>query len=80
MWSNTARRSQRLITMRTTVNLDDALLEHAQALTGVQVHSALLREALNALIQRENARRLALLGRSQPDLSPISRRRNPVNS
>lgn len=30
--------------MRTTVNLDDALLEHAQVLTGVQEHSALLRE------------------------------------
>jgi Arc/MetJ family transcription regulator len=66
--------------MRTTVNLDDALLEHAQALTGVQEHSALLREALNALIQRESAHQLALLGGSQPDLSPISRRRNPVNS
>ena len=66
--------------MRITVNLDDALLKHAQTLTGVQEHSALLREALNALIQRESARRLALLGGSQPDLSPISRRRNPVNS
>ncbi|KVW92744.1 type II toxin-antitoxin system VapB family antitoxin [Thiobacillus denitrificans] len=66
--------------MRTTVNLDDALLEHAQALTGVQERSALLREALNALIQRENARRLAQLGGSQPDLSPISRRRNSVKS
>lgn len=66
--------------MRTTVNLDDALLERAQALTGVQERSALLREALNALIQRENARRLAQLGGSQPDLSPISQRHNPVKS
>jgi Arc/MetJ family transcription regulator len=63
--------------MRITVNLDDALLEHAQALTGVQEHSALLREALNALIQRESARRLALLGGSQSDLSPISRAATP---
>ena len=61
--------------MRTTANLDDALPEHAQALTGVQ---DLLREALNALIQRENARRLAQHGGSQPDLRPISRHRNPV--
>jgi|PlaIllAssembly_1097288.scaffolds.fasta_scaffold1922044_2 Arc/MetJ family transcription regulator len=66
--------------MRITVNLDDALLKHAQTLTGVQEHSALLREALNALIQRENTRRLAQLGGSQPSLSPIFRRRNIVKS
>jgi Arc/MetJ family transcription regulator len=61
--------------MRTTINLDDALLERAQALSGVQERSALLREALTALIQRESARRLAQLGGSQPDLGPIPRRR-----
>lgn len=66
--------------MRTTINLDDALLEHAQALTGMQERSALLREALTALIQRESARRLAQLGGSQPDLSPIPRRRNAAKS
>lgn len=62
-------------TMRTTINLDDALLERAQTLTGVKERSALLREALTALIQRESARRLAQLGGSQPDLSSIPRRR-----
>lgn len=62
--------------MRTTINLDDALMERAQALSGVQERSALLREALTALIQRESARRLAQLGGSQPDLSPIPRRRS----
>lgn len=61
--------------MRTTINLDDALMERAQALSGVQERSALLREALTALIQRESARRLAQLGGSQPDLSSIPRRR-----
>ena len=61
--------------MRTTVNLDDALISQAQALSGVQERSALLREALNALIQRESARRLARLGGSEPQLSDISRRR-----
>lgn len=66
--------------MRTTINLDDVLLERAQALTGVQERSALLREALTALIQRESARRLAQLGGSQPDLNPIPRRRNPAKS
>lgn len=66
--------------MRTTINLDDALLEQAQALSGVQERSALLREALTALIQRESARRLAQLGGSQPDLGPIPRRRSSAKS
>ena len=62
--------------MRTTINLDDALLERAQSLSGVHERSALLREALTALIQRESARRLARLGGSEPELKPISRRRS----
>ena len=66
--------------MRTTINLDDTLLERAQALSGIQERSALLREALTALIQRESARRLAQLGGSQPDLSPIPRRRSHAKS
>jgi len=45
--------------MRTTVTLDETLLGRAQLLSGVQERSALLKEALNALIQRESARRLA---------------------
>lgn len=61
--------------MRTTVNLDDSLLAHAQALSGVQERNALLREALNALIQRESARRLARLGGSEPRLLDVPRRR-----
>jgi Arc/MetJ family transcription regulator len=52
--------------MRTTIALDDALLAEAQAYTGVKEKSALVREALKALIAREAARRLARLGGSQP--------------
>ncbi len=48
--------------MRTTVTLDDALVAKAVALTGIKEKSALLREALTALVQREAARRLARLG------------------
>jgi Arc/MetJ family transcription regulator len=66
--------------MRTTINLDETLLERAQALSGVQERSALLREALTALIERESARRLAQLGGSQPELSPIPRRRSATKS
>ena len=61
--------------MRTTVNLDDTLLAHAQLLCGVRERNALLREALNALIQRESAHRLSRLGASEPQLQNIARRR-----
>jgi len=61
--------------MRTTITIDDALLNRAQALTGVQERNALLREALEALIQRESARRLARLEGSEPGLQDVSRRR-----
>ena len=61
--------------MRTTVSLDDALIEEASSYTGLQEKSALIREALRALIERESARRLARLGGSEPQLTPIPRRR-----
>lgn len=61
--------------MRTTLALDDDLLAKAQALTGISEKTALIREALRALIQRESARRLALLGGSEPQLDDVPRRR-----
>ncbi|MDX9996282.1 MAG: type II toxin-antitoxin system VapB family antitoxin [Rhodocyclaceae bacterium] len=61
--------------MRTTLALDDDLLAQAQSLTGVSEKTALIREALRALIQRESARRLALLGGSEPQLENVPRRR-----
>jgi metal-responsive CopG/Arc/MetJ family transcriptional regulator len=61
--------------MRTTVNLDDALLDRARKLSGVSERSSLLREALEALIQRESARRLARLGGTEPRLRKPPRRR-----
>lgn len=61
--------------MRTTVTLDDDLLERARRLSGVEERGALLRAALEALIERESARRLARLGGSEPQLEDIPRRR-----
>jgi Arc/MetJ family transcription regulator len=61
--------------MRTTLALDDDLLEQAQAFTGVREKSALVREALKALIERESARRLARLGGTEHNLSAPPRRR-----
>ncbi|WP_175923936.1 type II toxin-antitoxin system VapB family antitoxin [Burkholderia latens] len=60
--------------MRTTLSLDDALLAKAQQLTGVTEKSALVREALRALVARESARRLARLGGTEPDLESVPRR------
>ncbi|MGK2915393.1 MAG: type II toxin-antitoxin system VapB family antitoxin [Porticoccaceae bacterium] len=62
--------------MRTTINLDEALLEEAQRITGLTERSALIREGLKALIERESARRLARLGGSEPQAKPIPRRRS----
>jgi Arc/MetJ family transcription regulator len=61
--------------MRTTLALDDGLLAKAQALTGLKEKSSLVREALEALIERESARRLARLGGSEPKLEAPARRR-----
>jgi Arc/MetJ family transcription regulator len=61
--------------MRTTLALDDEQIAKAQALTGLTEKSALVREALRALIERESARRLARLGGSEPDLVAVPRRR-----
>jgi Arc/MetJ family transcription regulator len=61
--------------MRTTLALDDHLVRLAQEFTGVAEKTALIREALKALIERESARRLASLGGSMPELKSIPRRR-----
>ena len=60
--------------MRTTLNIDDELFRQAQDLSGVQEKTALIREGLKALIERESARRLAKLGGSEPQLESIPRR------
>ncbi len=62
--------------MRTTLVMDDELLEKAQEYLGFSEKTAIVREALHALIQRESARRLANLGGSSPGLKPIPRRRS----
>lgn len=62
--------------MRTTVTLDDALLARAEQLCADLERSALLKEALQALVQRESAKRLAALGGSEPTLESTPRRRS----
>jgi Arc/MetJ family transcription regulator len=62
--------------MRTTLVLDDELLEKAQRLTGITEKTALVREAMRALVERESSRRLAALGGSDPDAKAPPRRRS----
>ena len=61
--------------MRTTITLDDDLLAMAARLTGITDRTPLIRESLKAIIARESARRLALLGGSMRDLEVPPRRR-----
>jgi Arc/MetJ family transcription regulator len=61
--------------MRTTVALDDDLLAQAEAYTGLKEKSALLREGLRALVEREAARRLARLGGTEASAEAAPRRR-----
>jgi Arc/MetJ family transcription regulator len=62
--------------MRTTIALDDELLAEAERLSGITERTALVREALRALIEREAARRLAALGGSDPKATAGPRRRS----
>jgi len=61
--------------MQVTLALDDVLMAKAQSLTGPLGVTELVREALQALIQRESAKQLALLGGTESELRSIPRRR-----
>ena len=64
--------------MLATLALDDDLVAKAQAYSGIREKSALVREALKALIERESARRLARLGGTEPNLkAPLRSRLQP---
>lgn len=61
--------------MRTTINIDDAILKRAAQLAGIKEKTALVRRGLEALIALESSRRLAKLGGTEKGLHPIPRRR-----
>ncbi len=63
--------------MRTTLNIDDALLEKARQLSGMREKTAVVHAGLQALIARKSAQRLAALGGSEPKARRIPRRRAP---
>jgi Arc/MetJ family transcription regulator len=66
--------------MRTTVTLNDEFVRDAQEYTGIEEKSALLNEALKALVEREAAHRLIALGGSMPGFKAGRRRRPPFGS
>ena len=61
--------------MRTTLDLDGELVENAQRMTGFTQKTAVIHEGLRALIARESARRLAVLGGSDRQIKVVPRRR-----
>ncbi len=61
--------------MRTTINIDNEILNKASLLTGVKEKTQLVRLGLEALILKENSKRLAALGGSEMDISSSVRRR-----
>ena len=64
-----------LIHMRTTLNIDEGLLDHATRLSGLREKTAVVHAGLEALIARESAKRLASLGGSDKAARPGRRRR-----
>lgn len=64
--------------MRTTIKLDESLVDEARRLTGMAERTALIHAGLRALIARESARRLARLGGTEPGLDDVPRRRDPA--
>jgi Arc/MetJ family transcription regulator len=61
--------------MRTTINIEDELIDKASKLTGIREKTSLVKLGLQALIAKESSLRLAKLGGTEKQLRPISRRR-----
>lgn len=64
--------------MRSTINIDDNLMERAKSLTGTRETAALVRQALETLVRVESGKRLIALGGSMPEAEASPRRRSDV--
>jgi hypothetical protein len=64
--------------MRTTLNIEDSLMDQASKMTGIQEKTTLVKLGLEAIIARESAKRLATLGGTEKRLNPVSRRTLPA--
>jgi Arc/MetJ family transcription regulator len=65
--------------MRSTINLDDTLLDKARSLTGTKETAALVRQALETLVRVESGKRLIALGGTMPDAEAAPRRRGTAS-
>ncbi len=63
--------------MRTTINIEDDLIDQASRMTGIKEKTTLVRLGLEALIARESGKRLARLGGTEKELKQAPRRRSP---
>jgi len=61
--------------VRTTLNIEDALVDKASKLTGIKEKTALVRKGLETLISLESSKRLAALGGSEKKIRMPRRRR-----
>ncbi|WP_354318200.1 type II toxin-antitoxin system VapB family antitoxin [Sinorhizobium fredii] len=61
--------------MRSTINIDDGLMEKAKALTGTKETAAVVRQALETLVRMEAGKRLVTWGGTMPDAEAGPRRR-----
>jgi len=64
--------------MRTTLNIEDNLMNKASKMTGIKEKTALVKLGLEALIARESGKRLAKLGGTQKHLEAIPRRKGAL--
>ena len=64
------------VCMRTTLNIDDTVMQDAMEITGIKEKTALVKLGLESLIACESARKFAKLGGTEPQLKTISRRRS----
>lgn len=62
--------------MRSTINLDDRLMEKARSLTGIKETAAIVRQALETLVRVEAGKRLVVLGGTMPEAEAAPRRRS----
>jgi len=62
--------------VRSTINIDDNLMEKARSLTGTKETSSIIRKALETLVRVESGKRLIALGGTMPDAEAAPRRRS----
>lgn len=61
--------------MKTTIYIDDSLIEKARRLSAMKEKTAIVHAGLEALVQKLAAERLIYLAGTQPHIKPVPRRR-----